>query len=146
MSEQPRIVVGVDGSRISLGALEWAINHARQLGASVTAISTWKQPSSYGYTTGSGADVDPIEEAEKSLNETVESIRGEHPDVTIETKAILGDARKVLVEESKDADLLVVGSHGRGELTRMMLGSVSSYCAAHAECPILVFRWKKQQS
>lgn len=147
MSEtQGRIIVGFDGSRISMGALQWAITHARQIGAPITAISTWSQPSSYGYTANFAADIDPQTETENTLRDAIEPVQKENPDVTIETKVIQGDARKVLIDESKGAELLVVGSHGRGELTRMMLGSVSSYCAAHAQCPILVFRWTKQQS
>jgi len=58
----------------------------------------------------------------------------------MEIRVIDGHPAPVLVEASKGAELLVVGSRGHGEFVGMLIGSVSEYCAAHALCPVLVHR------
>jgi nucleotide-binding universal stress UspA family protein len=61
-------------------------------------------------------------------------------DVEIERRVIEGAAAAVLVEESRGADLLVVGSRGHGGFAQLLLGSVSQQCAHHAECPVVIVR------
>jgi nucleotide-binding universal stress UspA family protein len=70
----------------------------------------------------------------------VAPVRAAHPGLTIEETVAEGHAAPVLVEASKGADLLVVGSRGHGEFVGMLIGSVSEYCAGHAACPVLVHR------
>jgi nucleotide-binding universal stress UspA family protein len=59
-------------------------------------------------------------------------------DVKIEQRVIQGAPAAVLVEESQDADLLVVGSRGHGGFAQLLLGSVSQQCAQHSECPVVI--------
>jgi nucleotide-binding universal stress UspA family protein len=74
------------------------------------------------------------------LREAVEQVRSDHPTVTVETAVIQGPPARVLVDLSADADLLVIGSRGRGGFSGLLLGSVSQQCVHHAHCPVTVVR------
>jgi nucleotide-binding universal stress UspA family protein len=74
------------------------------------------------------------------LREAVERVRSDHPAVNVETAVIEGLPAQVLVDMSADADLLVVGSRGRGGFSELLLGSVSQQCVHHARCPVTVVR------
>jgi len=111
----PRVVVGVDGSDVSIVALKWAANYAAATGASVTAVLSWHYPAAYGL---------PVGVAPKP----------------VQTKLDYGHPAEVLVAESRQADLLVVGHRGHGAFTGMLLGSVSMHCVTSAECPVVVVR------
>ena len=74
------------------------------------------------------------------LREAVERVRSDHPAVNVETAVIEGPPAQVLVDMSVDADLLVIGSRGRGGFSELLLGSVSQQCVHHARCPVTVVR------
>jgi nucleotide-binding universal stress UspA family protein len=135
-----RIVVGVDGSESSLHALAWAANQAELTGAKLVLITTWEWPNTYGAPIPYPADWDPSEDARRVLREAAEPLQKQHPDVAIDLTVAEGHAAPVLVEASKGADLLVVGSRGHGEFAGMLLGSVSEHCVSNAHCPVLVLR------
>jgi len=141
-----RIVVGVDGSPISKMALHWAVDQARLTGATVDAVIAWQIPESM---TGNAWAALLVEEpgfgvlAEKELTEAIREVAGPDPDVTINPVVVQGWPAEVLLEASEGADLLVVGSRGRGGFTSALLGSVSQNCAHHATCPVLIIRAPK---
>ncbi|HMK97157.1 MAG TPA: universal stress protein [Acidimicrobiales bacterium] len=137
---QGRIVVGVDGSASALGALEWAAGQAELTGSPLEALITWHWPMSYGYPMPLPPNFQPYDEAVKVLGEAIAKVRSAHSDLQIETKIVEGHPAQALVEASKDARLLVVGNRGHGEMTGLLIGSVSEYCVAHSHCPVLVFR------
>jgi len=83
---------------------------------------------------------DHARDAEQMLNQTMERLQGDHSDVEIETRLVQRKPALALTEAARDADLLVVGSHGYGALPGMNLGSVATYCVHHAPCPVLVHR------
>ncbi len=139
-SSEHRIVVGVDGSRSSIEALELAARQAELTGATLEAIAAWEWPSSYGWMLPVPEGWDPAADAQKILDEAVGTLRRTHPSITVVTRVVEGHAAPVLVSASKGADLLVVGSRGHGEFAGMLLGSVSEHCIAHAHCPVLVVR------
>jgi nucleotide-binding universal stress UspA family protein len=62
--------------------------------------------------------------------------------VKIEQRVVEGTAGAALVDESRNADLLVVGSRGHGGFAQLLLGSVSQQCAQHAACPVVIVRTK----
>jgi nucleotide-binding universal stress UspA family protein len=143
MSEQERsgVVVGYDGSPESTEAVVLALREAQQRRTElhlVTAyVSDW-----------SGGEPEPPHWLDR-LREHTEALQGEavaeaahgHPvTVPVRRTAVTGHPGEALVEHSRDAQLLVVGSRGRGPVTRALLGSVSSYCLHHAGCPVLVVR------
>lgn len=134
------IVVGVDGSAASKHALKWAVRQAQRTGASLRAVTAWNVPSNYDLDPGLPESIDVGAEAQRALNEIVDEVAGATPPVPIERVVVHGHAADVLLNQSKDAELLVVGSRGRGAFARALLGSVSQHCVHHATCPIVVVR------
>jgi nucleotide-binding universal stress UspA family protein len=133
-----RIVVGIDGSKCSMRALQWGLQQAELTGASVQVVIAWHWP-----TTTFGvpmAPYSPVDNAEKIVEETLDPVREEYPSIEIDSTVIEGHPAPVLIEAAIGADLLVVGSRGHGEFVGMLLGSVSEHCVSHAPCPVLVFR------
>lgn len=132
-----RIVVGVDGSPQSRAALEWAAVIASATGATVDAVITWELPSTYGdaeYTDDWRPDLD----ATRVLEDTLIDVFGEGRPTWLNSTVLEGQARSVLLDVSTSADMLVVGSRGRGGFAGLLLGSVSAACAEHAKCAVLV--------
>jgi nucleotide-binding universal stress UspA family protein len=134
-----RIVVGIDGSPSSITALEWALRQAELTDATLEVLMTWEWPTSYGWSPVP-SDYDPAQDATTFLENTLKSVRASHPGLSIESSVREGHPAPALVEASRDADLLVVGSRGHGEFAGMLLGSVSEHCVTNAECPVLVWR------
>lgn len=133
-----RIVVGVDGSKCGAAALRWAVDEAVHRDAVVEAVNAWHLPyvEGYPYTT---SQLEPGEfeaAAVALLDEAVAEI-GDAP-VTIEKHARAGSPASVLVDAAEEADLLVVGSRGRGGFTGLLLGSVSQQVSHHAPCPVVI--------
>jgi nucleotide-binding universal stress UspA family protein len=137
---RPLVIVGVDGSAHARAALEWAARYAEATGARVRAVIAWEYPVAFGYPPTPDLNVDFAADATVALEEAVNEVGKEHPDVAIDTRVVHGYPARVLPELARDADLLVVGSHGRGVFTGLLLGSVSHACAHHAPCPVVVVR------
>jgi nucleotide-binding universal stress UspA family protein len=132
-----RIVVGVDGSEASV----WALRHAQVLGAplaaKVVALACWDKPQVYdGYVAVGIEDFDV--RAREILIEAVFKAFGPDTPANVEASLLQGHPRHALIEESKSADMLVLGRRGHGGIGGLLLGSVSSACVAHAHCPVLV--------
>jgi len=135
------IVVGVDGSENSKNALRWAVSFADVLGAAVDAVLVWELPAETGWNSGwsyAGEEFDPGILAEKTLTLAVDQVYGAERPAGLHLVVEEGDPATVLIERSKTAYLLVVGSRGRGGFTTLLLGSVSAKCVEHAGCPVLV--------
>ncbi len=142
-----RIVVGVDGSEHSLAALRWAMEEAALRNSTVLAISAWTYPVVIADGMAGGAYVgalDPNELATAARSNLDAAVTSAFPDpaarANIELMVVEGSPGRALVEASKDADLLVVGSRGHGGFANLLLGSVSSQCVHHAHCPVTVIR------
>ncbi|WP_209752609.1 MULTISPECIES: universal stress protein [unclassified Arthrobacter] len=136
--EKPRIVVGVDGSAMSVAALRWAARIAPALDATITAVAAWHFPvdTGFGWSTPSGWD--PEAGAREVLKEALSAAFGDKPPQGLTQRTVMGHAAYVLIEESRSARMLVVGSRGHGGFAGLLLGSVSSACAEHAQCPVMV--------
>ncbi|MFI6845193.1 universal stress protein [Kitasatospora sp. NBC_00085] len=132
-----RIVVGVDGSPSSEKALRWAVTQARLTGTTVDAVICWLLPTMYGRAPMS-VDRELGHVAEKMLDQAVAHALGKVRPVEVRETAVLGNAAEVLVERSRGAELLVVGSRGHGGFTGALLGSVGQYCVQHSACPVVV--------
>jgi len=135
-----KILVGIDGSEASLAALDWAAGQAALTSSPLEILATWDWPLTYGWAVPLPQGFDPQESVQKTLNEAADGVRARYLDIEITTRALQGHPAPVLVEASKGAKLLVVGSRGHGEFVGMLLGSVGEHCAAHAHCPVLVHR------
>ena len=135
-----RVIVGVDGSTSSLGAVGWAGDYAAATGVPITLVAAWEWPTSYGWSIPMPADYDPAADAQRILDDAAARLRERHPSLAVETRPVEGPPAQVLVDASETAALLVVGCRGHGQLTGMIIGSVSERCVAHAHCPVLVYR------
>jgi len=135
-----RIVAGFDGAESSLHALSWAARQAVLTEATLEVVMTWEWPSSYGWAVPIPDDFDPEADTRKVLDTAIAGALSEHPGLKAEARLINGHPAPILVEASKGADLLVVGSRGHGEFVGMLIGSVSEYCVTNAHCPVLVHR------
>ena len=136
----PLIVIGIDGSDSSINALRWALAQAEVTGASIEAVAAWQWPTSWGSAVPVPEGFDPAADARAMLDQTLAPIVAGHPEVSVVRRVEEGHAALVLIDRSHDADLLVVGCRGHGEFAGMLIGSVSQHCAAHADCPVLVYR------
>ena len=132
---QPVVVVGTDGSPGSVEALRWALRQAKATGAEVRVVLAWEVATSLG-NLSEMADADWADIARAAVDEAVAAEAD--VSVPISTKVVIGHPSNVLVEVSKDADLLVVGCRGHGRVLGMVLGSVSNHCTHHAHCPVVV--------
>ncbi|HTX62176.1 MAG TPA: universal stress protein [Acidimicrobiales bacterium] len=135
----PRVVVGVDGSASSLGAVEWAGDYAAGTGAPIELVAAWEWPNSYGWAIPLPDGYDASADAKRVLSDASAKLLARHPDLSVTTTTVEGHPAQVLVELSRGAVLLVVGSRGHGQFAGMIMGSVSEHCAAQAHCPVLVF-------
>ncbi len=143
-SSAPLVVIGVDGSAESVGALKWAATYAAATGATLTAVLSWHYPAAAG-PAPIGKAPKPISdeiraEMQETLDKVLTEVFGTPAPEKVQTKVAYGHPAPVLVEESQDADLLVVGHRGHGAFTGMLVGSVSMHCVANAGCPVVVVR------
>lgn len=137
------IIVGVDGSHDAHRALEWAMQEAAARHAPLTVITVHQAAASGWIVAPSFLPVDEptMEHARQAAEEAVAKAAaqlGESQPVPVTVRAVTGFPAQELIEASRDADLLVVGSRGGGGFARLMLGSVSDQVARHAHCPVVV--------
>jgi nucleotide-binding universal stress UspA family protein len=126
-----RVVVGVDGSEGARRALRWALRDAARHSGTVQAVIAWR-PSDGDHAT-------PRAEAMEVLDrEVADAIRGFEPAPQVAWEAVQGRAARVLTHADRDADLLVLGSHGNGRAQHAALGSVSEECVRYARCPVVI--------
>ncbi|XVV00728.1 universal stress protein [Actinosynnema sp. CA-248983] len=140
-SDAGSVVVGVDGSAAGARAIDFAFEHAALRGGRVVAVHAW-------------ADM-PIEaiapmedwnynwhavrrDADAVVAECLAGARERYPDVPVERVVRFDSPAHALIDQSRDAALLVVGSHGRGALRRALLGSVSHAVLYHGDCTLAV--------
>ena len=138
-----RIVVGVDGSAHARQALRYALAEAALRGARVVVVGSWAVPPLAATGVGMIPAFDLLRtELADSASEVLSRELAEVADAAacaeVEQHVAQGDAAGVLVEAAAGADLLVVGSRGRGGVTGTVLGSVSRACLHHAPCPVAV--------
>lgn len=134
-----RIVVGVDGSPQSEQALHWATYLAGCTGSEIEAVTAWPPQFEWGLAwIPGGLNWNPAGESAKLLELSLERVYGGSIPASVHRRVVEGGAAKVLIEASRNATALVVGSRGHGGFTGLLLGSVSTACAEHASCPVVV--------
>lgn len=140
MSAQQVILVGVDGSTESYNAVDWATARAKLNGAMVHVLCTYALASySAAALDGGYAALDDRalqQGAQRAVDEAVNRVTEQGVKASGSTEP--GDAASVMVEMSREVDLIVVGSRGGGGFTDRLLGTVSSALPAHADCPVVV--------
>jgi nucleotide-binding universal stress UspA family protein len=144
----PRVVVGVDGSAGSRLALAAAIDEAARVGGVVEVVAAYALADYW--TDLSSVVVPSVEEirertlgqARDMVGEVLAETRSHDADTppAIRIEVFQGPAGETLIERSRGAELLVVGSRGRGAFRALLLGSIALHCAMHAQCPVMVVR------
>lgn len=140
-----RILAAVDFSDPSRAALEYALALAERLGASVDVIHAWTSPAYVSpslavqlSTRGPSRTLREamLEEAERQMASFLATV---HPrsGVELRTRLEFGREADVILAASAEYDLLVMGTHGRGALTRAVLGSVAARVIRGAPCPVI---------
>ncbi|MFD5256328.1 universal stress protein [Streptomyces bobili] len=139
------LVVGIDGSDSSLQAVDWAVDEAARHGLPMRLVyaSRWER---YEGSRPSFTPDRPAEEvmAEHIVASGAERARLRNPEVKVSGEVLPDDAVSALLRAGHDAFALVTGSRGRGELTGLLLGSVSLAVAARAVCSVIVVRGAAQ--
>jgi len=134
-----KILFPTDFSSASQEALKWATSLARDSGASITIVHVEEPPMAYGggelYV---GDDEGHREELKKSLVQVVPT----DPSIQFEHKLLIGDPATAIVQTAADegADFIVIGTHGRTGLTRLLMGSVAEAVVRRAQCPVLTIK------
>ncbi len=131
------VLVGVDGSRASEAATALAFDEASRRGVDLIALHAW---SDLSYSPYAIADQSYEAEGHEILAERLAGWRERYPDVTVRRQIVSDRPAHWLIDGSQQAQLVVVGSHGRGGYTGMLLGSVSTAVAHAAHCPVIVVR------
>ena len=146
MGESRTVVVGVDGSPESRGALRFALEDARRRGAAVEAVTAYLSPEYWAASYGLSA-LPTIEEVVEDnvtvMRDALQAVVGETPElgeVPVDVIALPGAPARVLIEQSQGAELLVVGHRGRGAVASGLLGSVGLACVLHATVPVTIVR------
>ena len=141
MSAVGRVVVGVDGSPASEVALALAISEAVAWKAHLTVVTGVPVASGAGILAWLPADADHesiLADVSAGLDVVVDQALADHPDLAV-TKVVLdGTGAELLTEYSSAADLVVVGSRGRGGFAGLLLGSTSQAVLHHAMCPVMI--------
>ena len=135
------VVVGVDASEQSMPAIAWAFAEASSREAPLLAVHTWWWEEPDPFLSGRDWEGEWRDVAESQRLEVAEMLAGwqeKYPDVQVATTLVRGHAATILAEESRDAQLLVVGTRGRGGFAGLLLGSVSASLVTHARCPMTV--------
>ncbi|MFY1575714.1 universal stress protein [Verrucosispora sp. WMMD703] len=137
------VVVGVDGSELSREAVRFAFEEAAWRGTDLVAVHAWLYPTPAG-----PGDILPLvydldafrDEEERLLAEAVAGWSERYPEVPVRRRLVRGSPGRALVEESRTAQLVVVGARGRGALGGLLLGSVSHAVLHHAHSPLAIVR------
>ncbi|MDA8270087.1 MAG: universal stress protein [Actinomycetota bacterium] len=132
-----KIIVGVDGSPSSNAALEWAAQEAEIRGSTLELIHAWNYPN-LGY----GGYVAVLEDFEKDasalLDEVVAFVRKNYPKLQLVSSLIQGPTAQTIMDRAKEADMVVVGSRGRGGFSGLLLGSVGQQLVHHCPAPVVI--------
>ena len=140
MTAASRIVVGVDGSPASWRALEWAAAEAARRHVSLHAVHAgWNAPTPRLSAETAGAVArESCNYGEELLDETTTHLVEDWPDVEFSTELRPEDPADVLVELSWSAEVVVVGTHARSEISRLIFGSTAQRVANEAHCPVVL--------
>jgi nucleotide-binding universal stress UspA family protein len=141
--EDGPVVVGVDGSPLSDAAIEFAFSAAAARRVPLVAVHSWVDVNTAGAWAGLPDTIDWEwlgEQEARRLDEVLASWTEKFPDVEVRKVVERDRPQRALLKAAADAQLVVVGSRGRGALTGLGLGSVSQTLLHHAECPVAVAR------
>ncbi|MDP4510057.1 universal stress protein [Nonomuraea turcica] len=134
------VVAGVDDSPECEPALAYAFEQAKLRGSALRVVHAWQLPV-HAFASEAAVDMDEVRTTQHQLvRDRVAALSKDYPEVRVIEEALSAHPVDALTDASERANLLVVGSHGRGALGSMLLGSVSRGVLHHARCPVAVVR------
>lgn len=140
----PPIVAGVDGSDSSLEATRWAADEAARKRVPLRLVSSVHMPVASGYLGYAGLSAGLLDDLQAESLRTLDEVRStlmtRHPDLDVTTAVLVGPPIPALVEESRAARLMAVGSRGLGGFRGMLVGSTAVALASRGHCPVAVIR------
>ncbi|MGN6302743.1 MAG: universal stress protein [Angustibacter sp.] len=142
-SADRRVIVGVDGAGVSHDAVGYAFGQASSRGASLTVVHGWwlEYAGDVFAVPYTGGEHEELEMSQRALvSEAIAGWSEKYPDVEVRQQIVRAEPVELLTKDSAGADLLVVGSRGRGGFSGLLLGSVSRHVLQLAECPVAVVR------
>jgi nucleotide-binding universal stress UspA family protein len=144
------ITVGVDGSAEAAAAVAYAATEAARRGARLRVVAVIQKPDFLTVPLGMApptvltTTIDFVSVAQQAAKEAVDAFTADHPalagQVEMEIVGLAGHPATELVEQSREADLLVLGHRGRGAFASTFLGSVGLNCVLHAHSPVTIVR------
>lgn len=137
-SSAGRIVVGLNDSPASLQALRWAARIGAAIDVQIDALACWEYPVNIGSDDLPAPLYRHDVDAEQSATEAIAEVFGDRRPKGLRTLVRQGQPEEVLTAAGIGAEMLVVGSRGRGGFASVVLGSVSIHCAEHATCPVVI--------
>ena len=141
--DRPAVVVGVDGSEEARRALRWAATMALRLDRPLKVVHTWLWPAfrvPLGPVPGAAPSSGLRAAAERVLKEARTDVEQTAPELALTTSLVYGEASVVLVDMSRDAEMVVIGCRGLGGFSGLLLGSVGLHVSSRAHCPVVVVR------
>jgi nucleotide-binding universal stress UspA family protein len=143
MEHSRTLTVGVDGSDTSSAALAWAAREASRRGDALRVVHSYSIPVYGGDFAGAGlypaVDLETLHtERLKAVEHQLEPIRHLYPTLDVEAKVHVGWPTATLLDAAKGSDVVVVGSHGTGSVTSLLLGSVAHHLAHRSSCPTVL--------
>lgn len=139
VSEGGSVVVGIEDDGTMDAPLDVAAAEAVRRGVPLNLVHAWSIPATLGVDFGAAVPFDALIEAhEEILARALERVRSAYPGVTATTALVQGAAAPALVDAAAEAALLVVGTHGRGAVAGLILGSVSHDVLLNMPCPVIV--------
>jgi|BarGraNGADG00312_2_1021985.scaffolds.fasta_scaffold08291_5 nucleotide-binding universal stress UspA family protein len=136
------IVVGDDGSDLSQAAVRWAAHDASLRGMPLHVIRSWSMLTAPRPTTAHAGFVPPLVDFEAAVREDMErrweKLTVEVPEIEVRLQPVHGSAARALLEASRHAQLVVVGSRGRGGFAGLLLGSIADQVVRYSRCPVTV--------
>lgn len=137
------VVVGVDGTPVGEAAIAFAFAEAAERGADLLAVHAWSDLLLEIAFVGGAEALDfsrLAERAEELLGERLAGWSPTYPDVRVTREVVRGRPTQALLDRARNAQLVVVGSRGRGGFRGLLLGSTSHHLIHHAPCPVVVVR------